>query len=145
MFGLGDTAEVGYLRVSYSGRLIAPDAVEYAFSDAHDLCLVLLAVLFVPLVKGLLGRRRCFAMLSPGIQIVVDDKAREQFESSLSAGGSDAVELGVAEHFSGSDHGGFFRQLDLVLFVHHAAPRVDLIVDIDLYRTDIRAAAVQRG
>ena len=50
-----------------------------------------------------------------------------------------ATEFGVAEHFAGSDHGGFFRQLDLVLLVHHARPHADLLVDVDLYRTHIRA------
>src|ERR1700733_8762016 len=49
----------------------------------------------------------------------------------------------MAEHFIGDPHGLLFYTLDLLVLLHDFAPPVDLLMDVDLDRTHIRAAAIQ--
>src|ERR1700751_5974400 len=87
---------------------------------------------------------RSFTMLSPGVQAVVDDEARQVFERGI--GGSDrcAVYRRSREHLAGRLHGGLLYEWHLVLLHDLTTPGVDLLVDVDLHRTDVGAAAVER-
>src|ERR1700683_5311733 len=49
----------------------------------------------------------------------------------------------MAEHLVCDPHGLFFHNLDLVILLHNFAPSIDLLMDVDLDRTHIRATAVQ--
>src|SRR5260370_32610747 len=41
------------------------------------------------------------------------------------------------------DHGLFLDELNLVLILHHLPPSIDLLMDVDFHRTDVRATTIQ--
>src|ERR1700679_2492654 len=49
----------------------------------------------------------------------------------------------MAEPLVGNPHGLLFHDLNLVVLLHDFAPPVNLLMDVDLDRTHIRAAAIQ--
>src|SRR5271154_3576057 len=97
----------------------------------------------MPRVERLLGRMRVFAMPSPRVETVVGDEARQMGESKISCRDRGAISGGPRQQFSGRFHRRFLHEWDLVPFHKFPAPGVDLLVDVDLDRADIGAAAIE--
>src|SRR3954452_17171103 len=102
------------------------------------------SIRLIPAVESLLDRVRHFAVLSPGVEAVVDDEARQMGERRFGRGDRGAVGRGPGQHSAGGLHGGLFDQRHLVLIYENPPPRIDLLVDVDLHRADIGATAVKR-
>src|SRR4029077_11916139 len=100
-------------------------------------------ILFVPLMERLLCGARHVAVIAPGIQPIVNCEAWQRLERSFSSLCRNAVSLRITQHFASYDHRLFLWELDLMLLVHHRAPGIDLLVNIDLYRAHVGTASVQ--
>src|SRR5258706_12142728 len=95
-------------------------------------------------VESLFGRMRHLAVLPPGVEAVVDDEARQMGERRIGCGDRGAVGSGLGQQHPGGFHCGLFGERHLMLLHENAPPRIDLLVDVDLYRADIGATAVER-
>src|SRR5208283_4127358 len=97
----------------------------------------------MPAMEGLLRRMRHLAMLSPGIEAVVNNKARQMGERVIGGGNRRTVSGRVREQLAGHLHRRFLHKWGLVLLHELSAPGIDLLVDVDLHRADVGAAAVE--
>src|ERR1700686_3046704 len=103
------------------------------------------AVLGVPLMKSLCRRVRHLATFAPGVQAVVDRKARQACERLVSLLDCRPVDRRTRKKGARGFHGGALDERRFVLAHQNLAPGVNLLVNIDLHRTDVGATAVQRG
>ncbi len=87
---------------------------------------------------------RHLAMFPPGVEAVVDDEARQKGERDIGRGDGRAVGGRPRKQLAGRLHGGFLDERDLVPLHELTPPSVDLLVNVNLHRTDIGAAAVER-
>src|SRR6202040_2655595 len=102
-------------------------------------------VRLVPAVKGLFGRVRYLAVLPPCVQAVVDDESRQMGERRIGGGDRRAIGGGLRQQRAGGLHHRLFGERHLIPLHEYAPPRIDLLVDVNLHRADIAAAAVERG
>src|SRR5450755_1202306 len=101
-------------------------------------------ILGVPLVEGLSRRMRHLAIFAPGVQAVVDHKARQARQRVVGSLDRRPIHRRTRKQGARGFHGGAFDERRLVLSHQDLAPGVNLLVNIDLYRTDVGATAVQR-
>src|SRR5208282_2493620 len=101
-------------------------------------------VLEIPAAEALFWRLRHLALPSPRIEPVVDGEARQVLDGQSRRRNSRAIKPGIAQHFADDADGLLLDQRQLIALGHDLAPFVDLIVDVDLYRADVGAAAVER-
>jgi hypothetical protein len=80
----------------------------------------------------------------PGVQAVVDDEPRQMGEGCIGGGDRGTVGGGPRQQYAGGLHCGLFGERHLMLLHENASPRIDLLVDVDLHRADIAAAAIER-
>src|SRR5437773_973665 len=73
------------------------------------------AVRLMPAMECLLGRMRHLAMLSPGVEAVVDDETRQMGERGIGHGDRGAISGRSREQLPGRLHGGFLDEWHLVL------------------------------
>src|SRR5258706_14478742 len=102
------------------------------------------AVRLIPAMEGLLGRMRHLAMFSPRVEAVVDDKTRQMDEREIGCDDRGAISSRPRKQLTGRLHRRFLHERDFVLLHELPPPGIDLLVDIDLHRADVAAAAVQR-
>src|SRR6267143_5762421 len=95
----------------------------------------------VPAVERLCGRMRHLAMLAPGVEPVVDDKPRKMRERCVGDGNRRAIGGRARQQLARGLHRGLLGQRHLMALYELAPPGIDLLMDVDLHRTDIRAAA----
>src|SRR5712675_2159256 len=93
---------------------------------------------------GSFGRMRHLAVLPPGVEAVVDDEARQMGERRIGGGDRGPVGSGLGQQHTGGLHGGLFGERHLMLLHENTPPGIDLLVNVDLHRADIGAAAVER-
>src|SRR5258706_6846272 len=124
---------------STRGRFVRMDA-----RMASRLLIISSAVCLMPGVEGLLRRMRILAVLTPRVETVVEDDARQMGQRGIGRRHRGTIRGGMREHLAGHFHRGFLNERDFVLFHELTPPGVDLLVDVDLDRADVRAAAVQR-
>src|SRR5215467_8329031 len=101
------------------------------------------AISLIPAMKSLLGWVRHLTVSAPGVEAIVDDKTRQMRESHISGANRRAVRRRARQQFTGCLHLDPFGQWRFVLLDEYPSPRIDLLVDIDLDRADVAAAAVQ--
>src|SRR5499427_5374247 len=101
------------------------------------------AVRLIPAVEGLLGWMRHLTVSAPGVEAIVDDKPRQMRESHIGGGDRRAIRRRPRQQFTGRLHLDPLGQWRFVPLDEYSSPRIDLLVDIDLDRADIAAAAVQ--
>src|SRR6516162_11588850 len=97
------------------------------------------AIGLIPAMEGLLRRVRYLAVSAPGIESIVDDKARQMRQCYIGSGDSGTIGSGTGQQFTGGLHLDPLGQRGLVPLHQHPSPRIDLLVDVDLDRTDIAA------
>jgi len=95
-------------------------------------------------VERLLGRMRHFAMRSPGIETVVDDEARKMGERRVGGADCSAISGRPRQQLACGLHRGSFGERRFVPLDQHPPPGIDLLVNVDLDRADIAAAAIER-
>src|SRR6516165_12312595 len=100
------------------------------------------AICLIPSVEGLLWRVRHLAVPAPGIEAVVDHPPRQMGERHIGGGDRGAIGGGPRQQFAGRLHLDPLSQRRLVALDEHPPPRIDLLVNVDLDRADIAAAAV---
>src|SRR6516162_5175622 len=101
------------------------------------------AISMIPAVEGLLGWMRHLTVSAPGVEAIVDDKPRQMRESHIGGGDRRAIRRRPRQQFTGRLHLDPLGQWRFVPRDEHPTPRIDMLVDVDLDRTDIAAAAVQ--
>src|SRR5271166_1840341 len=101
-------------------------------------------VLEIPAAEALFRRFRHLALPSPRIEPVVDGEARQALDGEPRRRYRRAIKPRVAQHLADEADGFFLDQRQLIALGHDLPPFVDLIVDVDLHRADIGAAAVER-
>src|SRR5215472_7900436 len=101
------------------------------------------AVRLIPVVEGLCRRVRYLTVPTPGVETVVDDPPRQMRESRIGGGDRRAIRRRPRQQFTGRLHLDPLGQRRFVPLDEYSSPRIDLLVDIDLDRADIAAAAVQ--
>src|SRR5215469_1790942 len=101
------------------------------------------AVRLIPAVEGLLGWMRHLTVSAPGVEAIVDDKPRQMRESHIGGGDRRAIRRRPRQQFTGRLHLDPLGQRRFVPLDEYSSPRIDLLVDVDLNRADIAAAAVQ--
>ena len=82
-------------------------------------------------------------MSPPSVKMIVKCKARQYLQTGFHRIGGHAIEPRMTQHLARHDHGFFLDQLELVLLLHHLPPGTDLLMDVDFYRADVRATAIQ--
>src|SRR5580704_8098954 len=103
------------------------------------------AIRAMPAMERLLGRMRDLAMFTPGVEAVVDDEARQVGERDVGRRDRSTIGRRAREQLAGRLHRGFLGERDLVSLHEFTPPGVDLLVNVDLHRTDIAAASIKRG
>ncbi len=81
-------------------------------------------------------------MPPPRVQLIVECKAWQSLQTDFRGTDSDAIENRMAQHFACHSHGLLLDERNLVLFLHHLPPGIDLFMDIDLHRADVRTGHV---
>src|SRR5262249_51538849 len=94
-------------------------------------------------MERLLCRGRHIAVVAPGIQVIANCEAWQYLERSFSSLCHNATSLRMTQHLSSYGHRLFLWELNLMLFIHYLPPGIDLLVDVDLYRAHVGAAAVK--
>ena len=82
-------------------------------------------------------------MTAPCIQPVVDGEMRKNLQSGRRGGSSNLIERRIAQNLVRDPHGLLLNRLNLALFLHHFAPAVDLLMNVNLHGRDVDAAAIQ--
>jgi hypothetical protein len=82
-------------------------------------------------------------MSPPGVQVIVQSKAWEDFQTGFRGIGGHAIQVRMTQHLASQYHGLFLDELDLVLILHHLPPGIDLIMDVDFHGANVRATAIQ--
>src|SRR5258706_5176704 len=95
-------------------------------------------------MEGLLRRMGHFAMFPPGVKAIVDDEARQMGEREISRGDCRAIGGRPRKEFARSLHRRFLNERHLMPLHKLPPPPVNLLVNVDLNRTDVGAAAVER-
>src|SRR6516164_4267454 len=113
-------------------------------SSRASIITVLPAVASVPLVEGLLRRFGHVAVAPPGVEPVIDGEVRQDPQRGAAGLGGRPEGAGVAEQSAGQLHGCLLGGGEPAGIVHDLAPGIDLLVDVDLHRADVGAAAVDR-
>src|SRR6516164_7104683 len=101
------------------------------------------AIGLIPAVKRLLGRVRHVSMSAPGVEAVVDNEARQVSQRDIGGGDRRAIGGWPRQQFAGNLHFGPLGQRSLMPLDEHPSPRIDLLVDVDLHRTNIGATAIE--
>ena len=96
-------------------------------------------------MEGLFGGMRRLEVLPPCVEAVADDEPRQMGERRIGGGDRRAIGGGLRQQRAGGLHCRLFGERHLMPLHEHAPPRIDLLVDVDLDRADIAAAAVERG
>src|ERR1700746_3213230 len=84
------------------------------------------------------------AVAPPDIEVVINGKARQRFKNGFSRSRRNPISLGMTQQFARDNHRLLLDERGLLLFVHDCAPGIDLFVNVDLDRTNVCAASVQR-
>src|ERR1700688_1476759 len=100
-------------------------------------------MLEVPLPESRCGRLRDVALAPPGVQGVVEHESRQMLYARADCLDRRPVELRAAEHFARNLHRLLFHERQLMALGDDLAPFVDLFVNVDPYRTDTGATAVE--
>src|SRR4029077_4350870 len=87
---------------------------------------------------------RHLPMLPPGVEAVVDDETRKMREREIGRGDRGAISHRPRKHLAGGLHRRLLYERDFVPLHELAPPGVDLLVDVDLDRADVAAAAIER-
>src|SRR6516164_985355 len=104
----------------------------------------MLPVRDVPAAKTLPWRVRNLALAAPGIEPVIDRKAGQMLDGKTGRRDGGAVKLRIRQHPAGNAHHLAFYERKLIALRDDLPPFIDLLVNIDLDRADIRAARVER-
>src|SRR5450755_2592229 len=101
-------------------------------------------ILEVPVPESRCRCRRNLPLAPPGVQWVVEHETRQMLYARAECLDRCAVELRAAEHFARNLHRFLFYERQLMALGDDLAPFVDLFVNVDPYRTDTGATAVER-
>src|ERR1700676_346651 len=101
-------------------------------------------MLEVPLPERQCRRLRNVALAPPDVQRVVEHEPRQMLYARAGCRDRRPVELRAAEHFARNLHRLLFHERQLMALGDDLAPFVDLFVNVDPYRTDTGATAVER-
>src|ERR1022692_255412 len=102
------------------------------------------AILEVPLPESRCRCLRNLALAPPGVQGVVEHEARQMLYARAERLDRRPVELRAAEHFARNLHRFLLHERQLMALGDDLAPFIDLFVNVDPYRTDTGATAVER-
>src|SRR6202163_3053790 len=103
------------------------------------------AVLDEPLMKRLCRRMRHLAIFAPGVQAVVDRKAREACQGLICSLDRRPIDRRTSQNGARGFHCGALDEPRFMFTNQNFAPGVNLLVNIDFHRTDVGATAVQCG
>src|SRR5271163_2854792 len=98
---------------------------------------LLQSIVFVPSVESLLRGLGYLTKFSPRVEIVIDGEVREDLQCRIGHRRSNLIKLGAAEDIARDLECGFLGQVDLMLLIHHSAPRINLLVNVDLHRAHV--------
>src|SRR5258708_25178185 len=94
-------------------------------------------------MESLFRRLRNVSVSAPRVEVVVERKAWQDLQSGFRGIGGDAIKVGMTQHLACDDHGLFLDEINLVFLLHHLSPCIDLLMNVDLHWTDVRATAIQ--
>src|SRR5690242_19437867 len=97
------------------------------------------AALAVKFSKALLWKLRQFAFAAPGVEAIVDEKTRQPRNNGSSQLAGQPIEPAVAEHDTGRFHRPPLGNLQQTAVRDFLAPCEQLVVQVDLYRTNVGA------
>src|SRR5450631_4436857 len=103
------------------------------------------AVFDEPLMKSLCRRVRHLAIFTPGVQTVVDREARETRQRIVCPLHRRAIDRWTSQNGACGFHCGALDERRFMFANQNFAPGVNLLVNIDLHRTDVGATPVQGG
>src|SRR5271166_132769 len=99
-------------------------------------------ILDIPAAEALFWRLWHLALPPPWVEPVVDGEARQVLDCEPRRRYRCAIEAGLAHHLADDADRLLLDERQLIALGHDLSPFVDLLVDVDLDRADIGAAAV---